>query len=99
MKLPKQLKIGGHIYKVKLVDDGRNFGTHDRSKNLICIDPTIAVSQQGSTLIHEILHALNATWGDSKEGHMLLESISEQLYQVLSENKLTFAHVKKAQKR
>lgn len=86
MKIPKKLKIGGHL--VSVVFDSTRFetddsGLSDRNKNEIVIDRHLAQSQQESTLIHEILHYINAPLD-----HALLDSLSEQLYQVLSDNDL-----------
>lgn len=85
---PKRLKIGGHDYEIKLVKGLSALGLTDYNKNIISIDEDSVESARWATLIHEILHATNATWGDTREGHTLLESISQQLYQVLSDNNL-----------
>jgi len=86
MKIPKKLKIGGHLYKVELVEsddmDGAN-GEQDRHKNRIRICKTDPQSQQEETLIHEIIHAVN---GGLKEE--VVDSLAVSLYQVLKDNKL-----------
>lgn len=93
MKIPNKLKIGGHTYRVILTDDPNLLSNDalasiDTSHAVIYIekgaDPTI----QASSLIHEIFHALNSTFGDNDMGHALIDSLSEQFYQVLSENRL-----------
>jgi len=87
MKIPKKLKIGGHIYTIlqkKEWDNSSNEdGYCDTTKNEICILSTIPQSQQEAVLIHEIFHALNCALS-----HELLSSLSEQLYQTLKDNKL-----------
>lgn len=86
MNIPKTLKIGGHIYKVEITDKGLNeedYGELDMETNTIRINSKIPKTNQESTLLHEILHALNTTLD-----HELLDSLSEQMYQVLKDNKL-----------
>lgn len=89
MKIPKKLKIGGHTVTVDIshVLPGLNGESITRT-NTINICKTITQSQKESTLIHEIIHFLNVTLDDSTLGHALLDSFAEQLYQVLSDNKL-----------
>ena len=86
MKIPKKLKIGGHIYKVELVDmddiDSAN-GEQDRHRNRIRICKTDPQSQQEETLLHEIIHAVN---GGLKEE--IVDSLAVSLYQVFKDNKL-----------
>jgi len=88
MIIPKHLKIGGHIVKVdcskELVDLN---GEADTSTNTIYICKTLPQSQKEATLIHEIFHFLNTTL-DHGEAHRLIDSLSEQLYQVLKDNHL-----------
>lgn len=90
MKLPRQLKIGGHKIKITLCDlpDGIN-GEFSTVLNEIKIDSKLPDSQRAVTLLHEILHALNSEFDKDIE-HILLESLSQQIYQVLTDNKLTF---------
>lgn len=87
MKIPESLKIGGHVYKVSLVrhwkDDDDAQGQTDPEKLTIFINADLGISEQEATLIHEVLHVLNKTLN-----HELLDSISEQLYQVLHDNSL-----------
>lgn len=90
-KLPKKLKIGGHIFSIDESKEleGAN-GKTFYSKNLIEIDKTLVQDQKESTLLHEIFHCMNACFDEKELGHMLLDSLSEQLYQVLKDNKLHF---------
>jgi hypothetical protein len=88
MRIPKQLKIGAHIYAVNIRKiDGQesteNCGITSRINSEIAISKDLPPSHRGATLFHETLHALN-----SELDHTLLESLGEQLYQVLSENNL-----------
>ena len=89
MIIPKTLKIGGHTFEIDsslpLLDmNGKT--EFKEGKIYICSD--IPQTQKESTLIHEVLHVINSTMSDSDTGHMLQDSISEQLYQVLKDNDL-----------
>lgn len=86
MKIPKQLKIGGHIYKVILTPDG--FGdspcaTTDYNKGEIKINSALLPSEMEQSVIHEAMHVMNKTIY-----HPLLDSLSEQFYQFLKDNNL-----------
>jgi hypothetical protein len=47
------------------------------------IDPDLAPLTTGQALIHEAMHFMN-----SSLNHALLDSLAEQIYQVLADNKL-----------
>jgi hypothetical protein len=83
MRIPKELKIGGHQYQIKMVSEFDKCGVTNRDKGTISISSELPRSQREATLIHEILHAIN-----NELDHALLDSLSEQLYQVLSDNKM-----------
>lgn len=90
MKIPNKLKIGGHVFDIKMVDmKSKNMlGECDSTENTISIDKDAKQSQKESTLIHEVFHAINTTIGDSTFGHIVLDSWAEQFYQVLKDNNL-----------
>ena len=52
------------------------------------ISKDLPQTHKEATLIHEIFHVMNSTIGVSKVGHSLLDSLSEQFYQVLHDNKM-----------
>ena len=85
MKIPSRLKIGAHTFEVRVEDNwpgkGDTVGLCDREKNTIHVDSKLAQSYQWSTLLHEILHAIN-----SEIDHAILDSLAEQLNQVLCDN-------------
>lgn len=89
MKIPTKLKIGGHIYKVELhkegdvCEDAANCGTTNRVKGVIGINASNIRTEQEQTLFHEVFHVMNASID-----HALLDSLSQQIYQVLRDNKL-----------
>lgn len=83
------LKIGGHLWQVvyeKLPED--ELGSTDWNSKTISISNELPDDMRMSALIHEIFHACNSTLGSTEMGHALLDSLAEQLYQVLSENKM-----------
>jgi len=88
LKLPTQLKIGGHTYKIQLIEeslleDNETCGRIDRSKGLILIGKNLMQSEKEVTLFHEIIHGIN---GELKEE--LVDSLAQGIYQVLSDNKM-----------
>lgn len=89
--MPTSLKIGGHIYQVRVVsawegkDDG-DFGMTDPETQTIYIYSKLAKTEQEATLIHEIFHVINHGLTES-----LLDSLSEQMYQVLKDNEITLS--------
>ena len=90
MVLPKRLKIGGHIIKIKIVSandipENESPGFWSIDENIIYIEDKLPQSQQEVSLIHEILHVFNAV-----SDHEKLEFLAQALYQVLKDNNLYF---------
>lgn len=81
-----KLKIGAHVITVEYRELENSTGLCDTQRGVITIDPTYPPSVQGASLIHEILHVINPTLGDTD--HALMDSLSEQLFQVLHDNNL-----------
>ncbi len=88
MVIPQTLKIGGHVWQVvfKKMDD--KLGDTDWNTATITIDDSLPQSMKESAFIHEIMHCCNSTLGDTDFGHSLLDSLAEQIYQVMSDNNL-----------
>jgi len=84
MKIPSSLRIRAHTYQVRLTSEIDGCGSVDVGKNLIRINSKHSPDQQASALIHEILGALKTTM--HLKQHELLDSLSEQLFQVLYDN-------------
>lgn len=90
MEIPKSVKIGGIIYEVRVTnewpnhdfDDGEMFND-SKMGNVIFIREDLSHEAQIITLLHEALHGMNSTMN-----HEFLDSLSEQLYQFLFDNKL-----------
>lgn len=89
MKIPSELKVGAHTIKVLLAPLGdNNYGDYDCETSTIRIDENLPQTMRESTLLHEALHVANSTLGGTELGHAFLDSISEQLYQILKDNNL-----------
>ena len=87
----KSIKIGGHTFKVlyTTLKDSVNddLGNCDTENNCIRIRTDVAPSLQESTLLHEILEAINSM-NELKLEHKTITILETNLYQVLKENKL-----------
>lgn len=90
MKMPRRLKIGGHQVSVVFKDLSESpvAGEWNPKNNTITIDKTISVSQQEESLFHEILHVINGELDGEGYAHAFGESLAQQFYQVLSDNKM-----------
>lgn len=88
MRIPKQIKVGGHIIKIDMAKKLEVCGEFIRRKNLLRLDVDLPQSQKEVTFFHELFHAINVQFGESNTEHALLDSFAEQLYQVLKDNKL-----------
>lgn len=65
-----------------MIADLDDMGKTDRGKNTITLDKTLPKDQLEATFIHEIFHTIN-----NELDHALLDSLSEQWYAVLKDNK------------
>jgi hypothetical protein len=85
------LNIGGHTYKVivknRIKDGIDNAGTVVVSENTIWINEDQCKTQQESTLLHEIIEAINITY-DLRLKHSQITTLEVTLYQVLKDNNL-----------
>ena len=91
MKIPKILKINGHIYQVKFkdnkIDSGDGMGAICRSSGIIWIDENQTQTQKESTLIHEIIESINIDY-DLRLPHQTISTFEVAFYQILKDNKL-----------
>ncbi len=92
MKIPKQIKVLGHIYKIKEVNPDNKFldvaySRVDRLKQEIVIRDTLSRSFKEECLLHELLHACDHHDAIPEE---CIQNLSCNLYQVLKDNKLRF---------
>lgn len=88
-KLPKKVKIGGHMFKIVFKELEDDNGSLDWRTNTITIDSKLPLNHQWATLIHEAFHGFNTTMDTQNDfGHALLDSLSEQFYAFLVDNKI-----------
>jgi hypothetical protein len=83
MTIPEQVKVGAHTFSIHYVEsfsDDRLAET-DYVKQRINIVEALSPTMRMAALIHEVHHVMNTTMD-----HTLLDSISEQLTQVLVDN-------------
>lgn len=93
-KFPDKIKIGGHVVKIDCSKELTVNGQYDWEKGTIEICKTLPETHKEATLVHEIFHVLNSTFNDQNLNaflaHSVVDSLSEQFYQVLKDNKLHF---------
>lgn len=98
MKIPKKVKIGGHIYKVdedyKFIERSDLQGLCDHYQRAIFITPfdTNGSKRERTgieeTFIHELIHCVDEIYNGKKLEEETVKRISEGLYQVLKDNNL-----------
>jgi len=90
-KLPKKLKILGHLYTVQINDERAtgncDLGNHWAKEGKIWINSNQCQEMQESCLLHESLEAINYHLGFKLE-HNIICGLETALYQLLGENKL-----------
>ena len=91
MNIPKTLKIGGINYQV-IVENPRmhgcdGIGSNNDGTAIITISNTINHQVQESTLLHEMIEAINGT-NDLQLSHQTISTLETSLYQVLMDNRL-----------
>ena len=91
MHIPKKIKLGGHIIKVKKVnfDEINSPGEFIRYHQVIRLrqDKDIPEDQQEGTFLHEIIEAI-VQFNKLDLDHTHLTVLSESLYQVIKDNKI-----------
>lgn len=89
MKIPKALKIGGHIYKIQFHKMGEtceergDMAKTNRMKGIIELAVPQMKTEIEANFLHEILHIINGELSEET-----VEGLAQQLYQVLKDNKL-----------
>lgn len=87
----KQLKIGGHVFKVKydpnLADDRNRWGEVRFRNNVILLAPNLCKERLQEILLHEIFETLDQQ-GELDLPHRTIETLSSMMYQVLKDNEL-----------
>lgn len=89
--IPDKIKIGGHTFSVVHEDLKDSVGETTFSDGIIKLQIDAIPSIKESTLLHEIfIHTLNTTFTDEENVHQTLDSMIEQLYQVMVDNGFCF---------
>ena len=98
--LPKELKIGGHTYKVlfpyQFTERTDIWGQHGAGTTTIKVADESATGEKltktrvWEVFLHEILHAIDAQTGHRvfEDNESAIDGIGEALYQVLNDNGL-----------
>ncbi len=93
MRIPKAVRIMGHDYVVsmtpRLFTSDDTSGVCDTAIHKITLDSNFAESHVAETFLHEILEALNYHL-ELELKHAKLNALSEGLFQVLRDNKLSW---------
>ena len=95
MKIPKEIKVAGHTYKVEwddkwLTNEGYiGYALHNKLLILLCkifrgekLSKTIIEEN----LIHEIVHCVDVNYNNHSLNEETVSRLSEGLYQVLKDN-------------
>jgi len=90
--LPKKVKIGPHVYRIKvgLDKDAKKRGLAgklDWEKQEIQIAKDVAPSCQEEYLVHEILHGIDIHFNDDDLTEKQISHLAKGIYSVLKENK------------
>lgn len=98
MRIPKTLKVGGHLYAVKArhqFTETRSFcGQVDHEEHEIRV---AAQAQSGKprprssveeTFIHETLHCIDHVYNNHSLPEKVIDRLSQGLYAVLTDNRL-----------
>ncbi len=100
MKIPKQLRIGGFVWKITqhsdVADADNSFGNIETKTQVLNLDPRNTAQKMEECLIHEILHVV--FWQTGAVGRLkridphleedLTQALAFGFYQVLKENRL-----------
>jgi len=99
MKIPKTIKVGQFIYKIKYVNDeirnsqgDRLFAQARHYEREIVIDNKSNVIQTEESLIHEIIHCLDAVYkfSDKDLPESIIERLGTSLHKFIQDNPKIF---------
>ena len=93
MKIPKKIKVEGHVYDIKWVDgeildegdDGLVYADVDRVDLLIRLRKDMKRSVLEESFFHEIIHLCDSD--THPMSHKLVDDIARRLYAILKDNK------------
>lgn len=90
MKIPKQIKVGGKVYRVEQTDklDMGNWhysGEVDYVNLVIRICPN-AKGKMEADFLHEMLHAIHDFLGYSKQDEKKIDELANALHMIIQDN-------------
>lgn len=97
MKIPKELKVGGRVYKVlypHVFVETNFYGLANHVSNTISIaargegGESVANENIEQTFLHELLHCVDVVYNNHDLTEDVVTRLAEGLYQVLKDNKL-----------
>ena len=93
MKIPEQIKLGGHTIKIEFANTAHidNKGTYNDYHNLIRLEKEKDTPEDNllECFLHEIFEIINKK-NNLDINHTVLSVISECIFPVFRDNKLTF---------
>lgn len=94
MKIPKQIKVCGHVYEIEAcddawMDDSEKWGQCDRQKLKIKYFSGLPESRMIETVLHEIVHAIYYEYDleTARTEEEFVTRMSAGLYQVFTDAK------------
>jgi len=99
LKIPKEIKIAGHIYRViypytfmetLVLGQSDYFQKEIRLARVDTTGNPIPQAQLNNTLCHEILHCIDYEYNNQKLDEDTVKRLGNGLYQVLKDNQLKF---------
>ena len=90
--LPSELKIGGILYTVALIDPTDDTGVDGHvnyEQQKIQVKANMAYDYTNQVFLHEVFHAIFEHCGLDQD-ESVVDRLAHCLYQVLKDNKLTF---------
>ena len=94
-KIPDKLNILGKRFDIVLEDMSKHACDHMGSAQLstqkIWIDTEVHIQEKEETILHEIIEMINKMC-ELELDHKQMTTLSSTLYQVLSDNKLSFGN-------
>ena len=93
MKIPKKLKIGGHVYDILIIEGDKSLhGNSSYSDLKIKVSKDFPKSQQEETFFHEMLHMIRIHLAienpEKAAEEKIVSAMGGTLYQVLNDNNL-----------
>lgn len=82
MRIPRKIRLGGRTIKVRFAQM-EHYGEASYDKGEIVLKKGMPRDAKEATFFHECFHHMNTT-----VSHSTLDSLAEQTYQMLKDNKL-----------